>query len=247
MLSKKLPGEVNEQNRQDALQEICISVLKGLAVFLNKFVDKTPEQRQKWLYRITQRRIADIVAKNYVTEERMDAFGRVENVNVYRTDSLDDENSIEPTSREYSIDKLYFDKYASEWLVKAFSELMKQDIALDRLMSFFYSKIIIPIKVNRYTGTTFSGKVQEAVDLLNGRRMEDIVKAFPEDLHMAYDVVFPAKMFKVLDRKLLEECDAKGMLWKDVTFSLEYNKVLDASNRLMKRFKRILEKQEDSE
>ncbi len=247
MLREKLPGVVNDQNREDALQDICISVLLGIYVFLNNSVDKTPEQRQAWLKSIAQRRIADIVDKNYTKETRKTALGEVETVTVYKTDSLDDENKPELVSREHSIEKMYLDRFASEKTVRVFSELMKQDVALDRLMSFFYAKIIIPQKLNRYSGDTFSGKVEETVNLLSGRSMEDIVKAFPKDFCVAYQQVFPSEMFKVLEKKLTEERDANGTLWKDVTFSLDYKKVLDASNRVLKRLRKINERHKDEE
>lgn len=242
IMREKLPGDVNYENREDALQEIYDAVFKKLPLFLTDSVNRTPAERQGWLKSIARNKIANIADSSFTRIETMDIFGNTETVSVSKTDSFDVEDfGPEPSAHEYTIDNMYLNKFAKEEYVDVFTELLNLRVKPDRLMSFFYAKIIIPYNEGRYKGNTVSGYPELAYKKLSGQRMGDIVKAFPRDFQKALDMVFPAEMFKVLDKRMSEVSDS-GVLWKDMIFNLDYKAVIDASNRLHVRLKQIWEK-----
>ena len=222
---------------EEVLQDVYLSVYKGLVKFLLTSRDKLPEQRQAWLNRIVDRKVIDfqdkLNEKIYVIDENNERIRKfIPHVAVY----LDDDSKPEDgTVADISAENVFFGKYANDILVMRLHHLFSINTSLDRLVGYCYSKIIIPLWEKDSFTEKASGKPKDTSNMLDGINMALLIERMEGDLSDAVQRTLPDELFDILRIRLNEKKRGTDKYWKDICFYLTPEEIRDATNRIQEK------------
>ena len=226
---------------EDVLQDVYLAVFKGLMGFILDSKYKSPAQRETWLNNIVRNKSIDYLRKINNEEVVVNKDGTKEKRYTSKVSSLedwitdDDNKERELPSDKPSAEKAYFDKFASDYLVKRLEHLFGLNVSLDRIIGYCYSKIIIPLESGNGFSKKGNGKPKEAVERLYGRNMKDLVRALRVDLVGAVNKEFPDELFARLEKKLDESPKNSNKKWKELSFELKQYSISEATTVIQKK------------
>lgn len=106
-------------------------------------------------------------------------------------------------------------------------ELYSLNSSPERLISYTYSKLIIP----QWMGNGYSGKPSETRKYLNGKRLDEIFEYMVIDLKAAVHANIPMQVFVPLIKKL-DAIDNDGCSKGKCRFTLSVKQITQATNRI---------------
>ena len=231
----------NKAAVEDILQEVNLAVFKGLVDFLLDSRNNAPAQREAWLNSIVRNKIVDYLRRENDEVDTTDPEGKPAKEYVPKAVSLEkittdeDGNEREISANSKGAEDTYFDSFASDYLVRRLQHLFGLNVALDRLLGYCYSKIIIPLESAKGFTQRNSGKATDAALRLNGRNMAEIVSSFKNDLNGSLNRVFPDKLFLPLENRLNDKKKNSDVRWRDTTFMMKRTAISDATNDIQKK------------
>ena len=226
-------SRIPENDWQDVVQEICISVLQQLTIYVQKSGQRTVAERNSWLKRVAARRIADYWRAYYYEEKETVADNGREKVTRNRKLSLSlfggekgEERDIPQDQREFYL----LEEDDRSQLFRLLTALFSIRTTPDKLLAFLFNKIILA----DYEGIV-KNKTTAIATHFRGKRLGVIFVAAKAELQRSLDVKLPDEVFAPLQAKLNEEKD--GVAYADRTFDLSPRTITDSSNWIKGRMK----------
>lgn len=164
----RVASMVTYPDDDDVIQHILLAVWISLAKFVRTSADLSPAQRNAWLLRIVNNKIADYFRIRYANKEDpiLDSMQEY-----FALTTLDPSISLEEDE----------DKHASEQQVdKLINYVCSLNILPEKIIAFLYSKVIFFLN----SGGTLKGSAKYAYDVLNGKRFCDVMPALQVSVPM---------------------------------------------------------------
>ena len=209
----------------DVMQEIKLSVWKGISDFVEKSENMHPNQRNKWLHEIAEKRIYDYHRKNKksiakITDSEWQLVdGEYRSVlDSYADPSANIEEYHLTNDGRLAMRSEFFD------LCKFVCNRVKSP---ESIIVFFYNKLIIP-----YWRGTKSGSPKEMRDMLSGKTVMELRDMLVSELQLILCCDIPDDVFSELDIKITQnpECLERIMTMND-------NRISDISYKVQSTIK----------
>ena len=198
----------------DVMQEIKLSVWKGISDFVEKSENMHPNQRNKWLREIAKYRINDYHRKNNTVINKItdsewqlvdDEFRSV--FDSYADPSANIEEYHLTNDGRLAMRGEFFN------LCKFICSIVKSP---ESIILFFYNKLIIPY----WRGTT-SGSPKEIRDIFSGKTVVELRDMLVTELQLILCCNIPDDVFSELDVKITQnpECLERILTMSDSRIS----------------------------
>ena len=235
----------------DLLNEIVLSVIKGLPRFLNNpdFFsmsdrDKTafdskdetfvsPEiLRQGWLGTIVDRRICDFKKKKYKEES---GYGDADGFTVSFEELKENEASENKSGTYYTEtmksnpENRIINRVPSDLLVDRLERIFQLHTKPERIIGFVYSVIIIPLSLSKESS---GGRPGVAYEYLQGRSLDELFVSMKQDLNSVLEKDLPEYIFDPLKQRIKRTLSKKDGNSK---FTMTAEQIMYASNYIKKK------------
>ena len=211
----RVASMVTYPDDDDVIQHILLAVWISLAKFVRTSADLSPAQRNAWLLRIVNNKIADYFRIRYANKEDpiLDSMQEY-----FALTTLDPSISLEEDE----------DKHASEQQVdKLINYVCSLNILPEKIIAFLYSKVIFFLN----SGGTLKGSAKYAYDVLNGKRFCDVMPALQVDLDTALGRPICQSTYDIIYRKI-------GLGNMDCSLEIELQTITDSTSYIIKRVRK---------
>lgn len=211
----KVSAEVPYPDNEDVIQQILLAVWISLGKFVKTSSDLAPAQRNAWLMRIVNNKIADHYRDKYACREDMVLdTGRERSAAPEYDPAVQAARECSQRMDEHRVDELLL-------------YICSLNVLPEKLLAFLYSKVICFLD----SGGSLKGSAKCACEILNGRRFSDIMPAFQKDLDRVLGRQVPREVYDALLRKI-------GPDSMDCIVEIRQQTVTDSTNYIVKRIRR---------
>ena len=199
----------------DVIQQALLAVWTSLAKFVRSSEELSVSQRNAWLMRIVNNKIADYYRSKYGSLD-----------NAYLNDTRE---FVAPADMDPSI---LFERLDSqldgERRIDAIIEyIFSLNILPEKIIAFFYSKVIFFIK----SSGMIKGSAKYAYDSLNGRKFSEVLPKFRQDLDFALGRALPLSLYDLIYQKV-------GPDNMDCTLEIRLQTITDSTGYIIKRIRK---------
>lgn len=212
----KVTKHVNYPDSEDVIQQVLVAVWISLAKYVMTSENHTPAQRNAWLNRIVNNKIADYYRECYSRKEDITADEIL--LNLAR---LSDVPDMVIEDRE--------DRFAQqECLDKVIQFICSMNVAPEKIIAFFYSKVIYFLSA----GGTLKGSAKYAVKMIRGKTLGELWSVFRSDFEDALGRRVPDYVFQPLFEKI-QMVNEYGYI-----IDVEVEEISDSTNYIVKRIRK---------
>lgn len=211
----RVASRVEYPDNDDVLQQILIAVWVSLAKYVVSSEHLTPAQRNAWLNRIIDNKIADYYREQYTNREDISAeetFINLKQLMESPDAMLEKTEEIEDTQ---------------DYVNGIINFICSMDIAPEKIIAFFYSKVIYFLEA----GGTLKGSAKYAYEKINGKSLKELWQAFQLDLDVALDRHIPSNVLAPLREKIIQS-DLQYVI------SIKIDTISDSTNYIVKRIRK---------
>ena len=211
----RVTSMVTYPDGDDIVQQILLAVWISLAKFVKTSSDLSPAQRNAWLLRIVNNKVADYFRIRYSNKEDpvLDDM-QEQSVPVVLEPSVDLEKIEDQQADERKVDKLI-------------EYVCSLNILPEKIIAFLYSKVIFFLN----SGGTLKGSAKYACDILNGKRFRDVMPALQMDLDTALGRQLQQSIYDLIYRKI-------GPENMDCLIEIELQTISDSTSYIIKRVRK---------
>ncbi len=217
----KIINRVGYSNWEDVFQNVVSAVIRQLSSFILNPKSLIEANRQAWLNTIVRGESVSWTVKNidwHVSLEQLYEEGELSHELI---------KSVRESNIEENPEAIYMDREISIEFQNKLKELYSLNSSPERLISYTYSKLIIP----QWMGNGYSGKPSETRKYLNGKRLDEIFEYIVIDLKAAMHANIPMQVFLPLIKKL-DAIDNDGCSKGKCRFTLSVKQITQATNRI---------------
>ena len=197
-------GNVPKADLDDVMQDIKLTVWKYLASYLDNSRHKSPEQRNAWLYKIAESRIAD----HYRRQAAQKGMKPTRNIADELPDTASEVQKTEHVAVEFIAEKA---EYIPEHVVLSSVEqqinrkkceriiefICSMGLSPERIIAVLYNSIVFPLNAERQNGFP-----QTLVTEFTGMNLWDIRVRLLHDMSDTLGYPISESVFLALDEKL---------------------------------------------
>ena len=211
----RIASRVEYPDSDDVLQQVLISVWVSLSKYVVSSEHFTPAQRNAWLNRIIDNKIADYYREQYAKREDISAEETLINL----------KHLME--SPDTVLEKVEEIEDTQDYVNGIINFICSMDIAPEKIIAFFYSKVIYFLEA----GGTLKGSAKYAYEKINGKSLQELWQAFQLDLDAALDRHVPSSVLTSLREKIIES-DLQCVI------SIKIDTISDSTNYIVKRIRK---------
>ena len=212
----RIMSRLNYPDAEDVMQQVLLSVWTSLAKYVMTSENLMPQQRNAWLIRIIDNKIADYYRKRYATIE----------ISCDDTERVFDELIKNDPQEAFVLEE---DRRLHQRQVdNLMCFICSINMIPEKIIAFFYSKVIYFIQSNG----DLKGSAKYAYKMLNGRTFAEIQSSFQFDLEAALGREIPPYALEGLYEKL-NACDL------DTILKIELSTINDSTNYIIKRIRNV--------
>lgn len=211
----RVASMVTHPDEDDVVQQILLAVWISLPKFVRTSSGLSPAQRNAWLLRIVNNKIADYFRTRYTSKEELIIDDNQEcsapaTFDPYVSLESDENNQID----EERIDNLI-------------NYVCSLNILPEKIIAFLYSKVIFFLN----SGGKLKGSAKYAYDVLNGKRFCDVMPALQADLDAALGRPVPKSVYDMLLKKI-------GLDNMNCLLQIELQTITDSTSYIIKRVRK---------
>lgn len=199
----------------DVIQQILLAVWISLAKFIKVSADLSPVQRNAWLLRIVNNKIADYFRIRYANlEDPILDYIPERQVSPEFAPSASLEESEDKEADEHRVDKLI-------------EYVCSLNILPEKIIAFLYSKVIFFLN----SGGALKGSAKYACKALDGKRFCDVMPALQADLDAALGRPLKQSIYDLLYEKI-------GPENLDRSIEIELQAITNSTSYIIKRVRK---------
>ena len=212
----KVSSLIAYPDNDDVIQQVLLSVWVSLAKFVRESGALSVAQRNAWLMRIVNNKVADYFRYKYrdiedtVLDDSQEYFSSPE-----YDPALSLENKENQCAGERRIDDLI-------------AYICSLNILPEKIIAFLYSKVVFFLN----SGGSLKGSAKYAYETLNGKCFSEIMPVFQKDLDAALGRSVPQSIYDLLYRKI-------GPDNMDCLLELELQTITDSTSYIIKRIRKV--------
>ena len=205
-----------EEEREDIVQNVELAVFRGLVRFAERFAEKSPEERNRYLCGIIYRKRADAMAEQYSAKNLV---------------SYDTDDAPEYTDGEWFEETLMDKVQLRHNLMNSIYEVCSLRTTPDKIIAFFFNKLSAVLGASGKNGSP--AEVCRLLSQYNQRAAAEMAIREVEHL-MGYRI--PKKFIMPLYEKL-EEMTSEGVRG-ELPFTLSVRDITDSSSWISSKMRR---------
>jgi len=212
---------ISQEDIEDVLQEIQVSVAKGLVSFIKDSGEKSVGERNSWLATIVTNRINDFFRKIYKNNEII--IQSIDDKDIH-ADARDDTNPENDFINSVCNENVFA-------VCNALKRIFKIDTSPEKMLAYLFNRFICATSDTKKS----SGSPKDVAKQLNGKTIEEAARFMKQKIrnYLEYDI--PDEVFAELDKKL--NTFVNGVKNADKIFFLSPKKITDSSNRIADKMK----------
>ena len=211
----KVSSMIAYPDNDDVIQQILLSVWISLAKFVRVSESLSVAQRNAWLMRIVNNKIADFFRSKY---------GNIEDTVLDDSQEYSSPPSCDPA---FNLEKKENQRAEEQRVDDLLAYVCSLNILPEKIIAFLYSKVIFFLN----SEGSLKGSAKYAYDVLNGKRFSEIMPVFQIDLDTALGRSVPQSIYDMIYKKI-------GQDNMDCWLEIELQTITDSTSYIIKRVRK---------